>query len=322
MSRRGDGAEALLERQIEAAAEAALRRAGVLDVLPTPLDSVARAAGVAEVVDLAELPDELRRARPPAMSKILGAYLFAADTAFVDGGLGANRARFVQAHETAHRLLPWHAAAFHLDDAHRLSGDTEERLEREANRLASHLIFQGPRFDARTRGLEPSLRGAQALARAHGASFHATLRRLVERHPDPVALLATGRDPSLDGTLVVRTTAESPAFRHRFGGLSERLLAGTRRTPRQSHPRARLQVGPQPSGVDLPAGHRELGSLVDRARLTGWIQRREIGLLDRRGELHGFLAEALRQWSVLVLLTPLHPARPAVRAASSAEASP
>ncbi|HEV3230675.1 MAG TPA: ImmA/IrrE family metallo-endopeptidase [Candidatus Dormibacteraeota bacterium] len=289
----------LLDRRVRAIAEATLRQAGVWGVLPTPLDAVARAAGIAEIVDIGALPDDLRRARPAAMAKILGAFHFAAGAAFVDRSLGPGRSRFVQAHETAHRLLPWHERAFLLDDERRLFRETEEALEREANLLASHLIFQPGAFAARIADQPPSLRAARRLAREHGASCHATLRYYVEHHPEPLALLATGRIRRVDGTVPVWTACESPAFRRRFGPLSGRL-----------HRRGlHLGGGPAPApavGRDRAAG-RELAALVEATRLCGSVGRQEVGLHDRRGESQPFLAEALRQRSVLVLLSPLAP---------------
>jgi len=272
-----------LDRQLRDLAMAALRRAGALGVLPTPLDAVAAAAGVAEVIDIGSLPEDLLRARPRAMSKILGAYVFGADTAFVDRSLGLGRARFVQAHETAHRLLPWHAQAFLLDDTRRLFRETEEALEREANLLAAHLIFQGGGFVTLAAGRETSLRAARALAREHGASCHATLRHYVEHHRDPVALLAAGRITRRDGTVPIWTATESPAFRRRFGPLAGRI------------PEHGLCV----------VGGADLAKLVGTVRLSGRVHREEVGIADRRGELQPFLAEAFRQRSVLVLISPL-----------------
>ncbi len=64
--------------------EAAIVAAGVDGVLPTPLDEVAGMVGVSELVDIGGLPEDLRRSKPRALRRILGAYLYRSDTAFVD----------------------------------------------------------------------------------------------------------------------------------------------------------------------------------------------------------------------------------------------
>jgi hypothetical protein len=121
-----------LRRRIIATAESTLQAAGVVDILPTPLQRVAEAAGVAEVVDISELPEDLVIRKPGPLRRILGAYIYRSDTAFVDLSQPVGRRRFIFAHEARHKIVRWHHASHHLDDEVRLFQDTDAELEDEA----------------------------------------------------------------------------------------------------------------------------------------------------------------------------------------------
>jgi hypothetical protein len=207
----------LLRKQIMGLSEAALQAADVVDVLPTPLERVAEIAGIAEVVNIGDLPAELVTARPKGWRRILGAYLYRAETAFVDLSQPLGRQRFIFAHETGHKIVPWHAQAFHLDDETCIFRDANEELEEEASFAASLLMFQGPRFHARALDYETGMQAPISLADLYGASIHASIRFYVEHHPEPVALLVAGRYPRSDGTVPIWLSVESKAFSERFG---------------------------------------------------------------------------------------------------------
>lgn len=221
----------LARRQILAVVEATLSRADVTGHFPTPLDRVADVAGISEIVDISEVPQELVIKKPRAWRRLLGAYLFRAETAFVDLAQPIGRARFIQAHEMGHRIIPWHEDSYYLDNEHRLFRETEELLEREANLAAAFLMFQGPRFHEQALGYERSIRTPIALAERFGASLHATIRYYVELHPDPVAVLIAGRYRRADGTVPLWSSVESPTFRARYGRLVSLL------------PKAKLSLG-------------------------------------------------------------------------------
>jgi hypothetical protein len=209
-----------LRRQIIALSEAALETADVVDVLPTPLDRVAEVIGVAEMIDIADLPDELQIAKPPGWRRILGAYAYKSDTAFVDLSQPVGRRRFILAHETGHKLIPWHGSSYHLDDEGRLFRDSEEELEEEANLAAKLLIFQGGRFHTRALDYENSIRTPILLSGEFGASYHASIRFYVEQHPEPMGLVVAGRYQRSDGTVPIFVSVESPSFRARFGPIA------------------------------------------------------------------------------------------------------
>lgn len=214
-------------RQIIFLSESALQQAGVVDVLPTPLDVVAGGAGVSEIISIGELPEDLAIRKPPGWKRILGAYLYRSDTAFVDLSQPVGRRRFTLAHETGHKLIPWHADSFHLDNDARIFEDTEEELEEEATLAGTLLIFQGGRFHTRALDYETGLQVPITLADTYGASITATARFYVEHHPDPVGLVIAGRFERADGTVPIWATVASKSFRERFGGLDRYFPQGS-----------------------------------------------------------------------------------------------
>lgn len=226
-----------LRRQIMGISESVLQAADVVDVLPTPLERVAKVAGIAEVVNIGDLPDELVTARPKGWRRILGAYLYRAETAFVDLSQPIGRQRFILAHETGHKIVPWHAKSFHLDNETCIFRDANEELEEEASFAASLLMFQGARFHARALDYETGMQAPISLADQYGASFHASIRFYVEHHPEPVALIVAGRYPRSDRTVPIWLSVESRAFSERFGTFRSLMPdRGVPLTPDAAHP--------------------------------------------------------------------------------------
>lgn len=213
----------LARRQILATATQALQRADAIGTVPTPLDDVGEAVGVETVIDIGQLPEELTVKKPSALKKLLGAYLFRAETAFVDFTQSKGRARFIQAHELGHRVVPWHKAAYLLDDERRLFGKTEGLLELEANLAGAHLLFQGHHFFERALDYETSLKTPILLADVFHTSCAATIRYYVEHHPDALAVLVAGRYIRANDTVPIFLALESPAFRERLGPIAGRF---------------------------------------------------------------------------------------------------
>ena len=91
-------------------------------IIPTPLDVVAKAAGITEIIDISQLPRDIEARKPPALKRILGALLHREHVALVDLSQPEPRARLTEAHEIGHKVIPWHQAAFQLDDEERLLG--------------------------------------------------------------------------------------------------------------------------------------------------------------------------------------------------------
>jgi hypothetical protein len=217
-----EGPNELARRQILAAAQQALKATGAYGTFPTPLDAVGETIGVADVVDVSHLPEDLVVKKPSALKKILGAYLFPAETAFVDFSQPEGRTRFIQAHELGHRIIPWHAGAY-LDDEHRLFRETEELFELEASLAAAHLIFHGNPFFERALEYPVSLKTPLLLADVCKASLHATIHYYIEHHPEPAAGLIAGRIRRADGTIPIWRAIESATFRSRFGRIAARF---------------------------------------------------------------------------------------------------
>src|SRR5215212_6617287 len=124
--------------RLEAIAERALERAGVLGILPTPLEALHPVAGIRAVEPMPALPD---RVRTPGR-RLLGALWFEERTMFLDPAQGDARRRFTEAHELMHALCPWHEAVLREDTSEELFRATADRIEAEANLGAGMLLFQ------------------------------------------------------------------------------------------------------------------------------------------------------------------------------------
>jgi uncharacterized protein DUF955 len=185
--------------RIAAIVERALRESGALGVLPTPLGALREAAGLERVVTAGLSP------------AILGALWFEERVMFVAEGQSAPRRRFTEAHEIAHALCDWHAAALYEDTEATLFGPARDAIEAEANAAAALLIFQGEAFGARAAALPCGLASVKRLSEEHGASMHATLHHYVQSHHRPLAMLTVGRFPRKDATLPVWRSVTSPA---------------------------------------------------------------------------------------------------------------
>jgi hypothetical protein len=273
----------LARRQIHSAVRQALRQADAYGVIPTPLGDVGEAIGTTQVVDISQLPEDLVVSKPSALKKLLGAYLYRAETAFVDFSQPEGRARFIQAHELGHRVVPWHAGAY-LDDELRLFRQTEELLELEANLAGAHLIFQGSPFFERALEFPLSLKTPILLAQQFKASLHATIRYYIEGHPDPVAGLIAGRFKRVDGTVPIFLALESQSFRKRFDPIAARF------------PDASLPVD---------NGTGPLGPLLVEARDTADTASNPVILLDRNRTQQRCTAEAFfNQRCYFVMFAP------------------
>jgi len=191
---------AYTRRRLARIADGALRRAGAVGVVPTPLDAIAQAFAI----DVEPIGALGRRAEVP----LLGALWFEERTLFVEREQSAVRRRFTEAHELMHALCPWHREILRTDTAADLFGPAVQAIEAEANAGAGMLIFGGSRFASGP----VSMARAQELAAAHGASMHATLHHCVQNDRGRSALLVAGRFPQRDGSLPVWRSVRSAAF--------------------------------------------------------------------------------------------------------------
>lgn len=242
------------------------------------------------MVDISHLPGEVAARKPTAFKRILGALLYRERVALVDRSQCQARVRLTEAHEIGHKIIPWHEAAFQLDDEERLLGMTRDQLEEEAYLAGGYLIFQGLRFHERALDFKTSISTPIALAEDYGASLHATIRYYVLHHPDAVAMLVAGRYVSREGSVPVWRSVESPSFSIRFGALASRMPGG------------RLLIA---SGTGQP-----LGDIAHQAMTAADVAAKEVVLRDADGDRHEFIAEAFfNQHNLLVLVTQKKAAR-------------
>lgn len=276
--------DSLARRQILAVVEKALVDSGVTGTFPTPLEPLQEVAGIRDVVDMSDLPDDLVAEKPKKWRRVLGAFLYREETVFVDRDQSRERVLFTEAHETAHKIIPWHEASFYLDDEGRLFQDAKDALELEANLGGALIIFQGRRFHERALDYRRTINTPILLASEVGASYHATIRHYVEYHPDPIALAIGGRYRQWNGCVPIWTAVESPKFRREFGSFRDLL------------PAAGLPLG----------GEGALGSLVAEA-LTAPASPpvRDVAVTGLNGDRRPFTAEAFyNQHCLFVMLAP------------------
>jgi hypothetical protein len=254
--------------RLEAIAERALERAGVLGVLPTPLHALHDVAGIRAVEQMPQLPE---RVRTPGR-RLLGALWFEERAIFLEDEQSAARRRFTHAHELMHALCPWHEAVLREDTSDELFRSTVDQIEAEANLGAAMLLFQGRAFAQRTAGEPPSICTPLRLAREYGASAHAALHHYVLTHAAPLALLVVGRFPRRDGSLPVWRSIESRGYRRRFPRAADATPDGvTEGSPlrelieaarRSSEPPAARLPWRDPSRVDAHAHDNRHAFLV------------------------------------------------------------
>lgn len=203
-------------------AETLLDEAGVLDSLPTDELKVLDYLGLRQLsFDFGEEPDFVRDV--PSIPKHLRAALSVNDRVVVTHSeLGAKRHRWSVFHEVAHFVLPEHLEKIFLDTDKTLSLWTKSRLEREANSLAAELMFQGSRFTEQSLDLPLSCRTVLELAPQYDASYESAMRRYVEGHVLPCAVIvydkvptALGEDPE-DAKYRIHYTVTSMPFRRSY----------------------------------------------------------------------------------------------------------
>jgi hypothetical protein len=117
-------------------------------------------------------------------------------------GIGDKRERFCVFHEIAHCVLPEHNLKLFVDNDQTLSWWTKARLEREANRFAADLLFQGSLFTEQALSLDTSIETVVQLAPQYGASYEAALRRYAETHVMPCALFVYDKVAKSDESFV------------------------------------------------------------------------------------------------------------------------
>lgn len=183
------------ELDIRHLADLALRKAGALGRLPTPIDDLIAAAGIRDEADprglqeqfLASLAESVRDSWQALFQKIRGIADLRERVVYVPAST-LPRTLFVKGHELGHQVMPWQQLnSIYQDDDFSLSSETQELFDIEANYFSAEVIFQGDDFRTRALDCYPSFAAVFLLADDHGASKHATLRRFVEVHDEILA---------------------------------------------------------------------------------------------------------------------------------------
>lgn len=278
----------LAKRQIRAAAKHTLQQAGVAGVVPTPLEQVSRAAGIAETIDISQLPTDLVARRPHVLKRVLGAVFYREQVVFVDRSQGHARGRFIEAHEISHRIIPAHEAFYRLDDEHRIFGPTKKRIDLEADIGAAELLFQGDLFVRMALDYEVTIAAPIALAPTFQVSLTAAVRHYAVYHPDAVCVVFAGVYRRSDGTVPVWGVHESPSFASRFGSGAAVFSRG----------------------VPAMGDSGSFGATVEQAVRFGDIATGEVRLPDVAGQQTEFVVEAFfNRRAVLLMLTEARAAR-------------
>jgi Zn-dependent peptidase ImmA (M78 family) len=207
-------------------AGALLDEAGVLDVLPTSESKLLEYLQLKQMsFDFGNEPDFIQVA-PDASGKLRAALSVNHRVVATHSQLGVKRNRWGVFHEIAHFVLPEHIDKLFLDDDKTLSALTHIRLEREANSLAAELLFQGNRFTEETLDLQLACQTALDIAPRFEASFESAIRRYIERHVLPCAVIVyekaqtiSGEDAEDEKYRIHYTVTSSPFKRKYFSGV-------------------------------------------------------------------------------------------------------
>ena len=154
--------------------------------------------------------------------------------------------RWITAHEIGHSIIPHHKRYLFGDPEEMLNPACLEELEREANYAAGQLNFMQGRFVEEANDYPRTIKSIRELAGSFGNSFPSTLWRFVEEaHKDEsIVGLITESPHDYTAKKPCRYCIESPAFRERFGRVSEDELIDALR----SYCRYDRRKGPLGSG--------------------------------------------------------------------------
>jgi len=134
--------------------------------------------------------------------------------------------KWIKAHEIGHSLIPHHKRFLFGDPEATLNPACLEELEREANYAAGQLNFMQGRFVEEAHDYTKSIESVQVLAKTFKNSLPSTLWRFIEEahKEEPLVGLVTALPHDRTVEEPCRYCIESPAFRERFGKVSEAEL--------------------------------------------------------------------------------------------------
>ncbi|WP_421940635.1 ImmA/IrrE family metallo-endopeptidase [Pedobacter sp.] len=215
------------KQDIENIALDALYKSNSLGVFPTPVDQILKYAQlrVDSSVDLSKPPSNffLRKglALKRGLAKIRGVLDRTEKVIYLDLNQHVAKQKFVKLHEVGHELCGWQGNMLkYLDDDETLDPDINDMFESEANYFASSALFQVDVFNEKVSEYPLELAACLQLQKLFGGSFHATIRRYVERSKKRCSLLVLNKEsksPFSTTTLTLRNYFQSPSFSRDFG---------------------------------------------------------------------------------------------------------
>jgi hypothetical protein len=281
---------AMQQARIRREAERALREAGALGTVPTPIDQIMAVARVEEVKEDVLNPGFLmklrkkalnaRQAVKQALGKVLGIFHASEGLIFLSHAIIEVKKRFIGLHETAHGFLPWQRPMYALveDCAKALDGETSELFDREANAFAAEVLFQLDLFREITEGDAFEIWTPIRHAKNFKASNYAAIRQYVSKNHRACAVIVLNKPEIIEG-IGFRATLRRAIASDRF-----RALVGAQ--PWQDSYTPDDQIGSL-----IPLGHRKSSG------------KRSIGLTDLNGNRLDCVAESFATpYQVFVLI--------------------
>ncbi len=212
--------------EIARSVERLLRAADAYERLPTPVDDIVAAAELQKAEEswlsesaLAGVPDYLAK----KISRLKGRVHAALDRKTREIHISPeiehdSQRRFKTLHEVGHHILDWQQDAGYADDQHTLSWRTHVTFEQEANQCGAELLFKRERFQNMADDYAVGFPAVIELAWQVGASIHASFRRYVETHRQPMAGLVLSTKPCQADPLGYkrREAISSPSWSERY----------------------------------------------------------------------------------------------------------
>jgi transcriptional regulator with XRE-family HTH domain len=244
---------------------ALLRRADVVDLVPTPFDQVLEVARLVSTGEIRLEPEEKRKLRERfgglvdrVWTRLQGVIHFGAREIWINPEMYAMRQRFVLGHEVGHYVLPEHREIFaYLDDESRLRPDVHDLFERQANQAAIELLAQGDRLRHEADDSPLTMDVVDALADRFAISLQAAARRIVEETKQDCALAISFRAspaaPLTPPHLYCSRSFEQ-RFRWKATGCASQVVAhivGAARRTQSHEPLVTTDVGGCAAAVDV-----------------------------------------------------------------------
>jgi hypothetical protein len=272
--------------KVRSEAERALREAGALGVLPTPIKDILAVAKVEEVKEdvlnegfLTKMRMKAGDAIKRALSKVMGLFDAAAGLIFLDQLLMPVKKRFVTLHEAGHGFLPWQRVMYKIveDCDKALDPEAADLFDREANVFASEVLFQNDTFHHMAASQKFEIWTPIRLAKTFDASLYSSIRQYVAKNDRRCAVLVLNPPELIEGDgfrATLRRVVQSSNFTAVFGG----------------HQWASVYTPDDQLGRLVPLGSRKSSG------------KREVILIDSNGDRHKCIAESFTQTHQVFIL--------------------